>query len=110
AIVGASPSPGSLGAGLLANLERFAFRGDIHLVNSARAEINGRPWGNSTWAFPAGVDCAALAIPRAGIIDAVAGCAQRGVGGVIIYAAGFAEAGPDGVALQAEIAGIARHH
>jgi acetate---CoA ligase (ADP-forming) len=110
AIVGASPSPGSLGASLLANLQRFAFPGDIHLVSANRDEINGRPCVKSTWALPAGVDCVALAIPRAGILDAVAGCAQRGVGGVIIYAAGFAEAGPDGVALQAEIARIARDH
>ena len=110
AIVGASPSPGSLGASLLANLERFAFRGDIHLVNAGRQEINGRPCVNSTAALPAGVDCAALAIPRAGILDALAGCAKRGVGGVIIYAAGFAEAGPDGGALQAELARVARDH
>jgi acyl-CoA synthetase (NDP forming) len=110
AIVGASPSPGSLGAGLLANLERFAFRGDIHLVNAGRQEISGRPCVKSTSALPAGVDCAALAIPRAGILDAVAGCAARGVGGVIIYAAGFAEAGADGSALQAELARVARDH
>src|SRR3954447_17112269 len=110
AIVGASPAPGSPGAGLLANLQRFAFRGDIHLVSANRDEINGRPCVKSTSALPAGVDCVALAIPRAGILDAVAGCAQRGVGGVIIYAAGFAEAGPDGVALQAEIARIAGNH
>jgi acyl-CoA synthetase (NDP forming) len=110
AIVGASPSPGSLGAGLLANLERFAFGGDIHLVNAGRAEINGRPCVQSTTALPAGVDCAALAIPRAGILDAVAGCAARGVGGVIIYAAGFAEAGAEGGALQAELARVARDH
>ncbi len=96
AIVGASPTPGSLGASLLANLERFGFRGDIHLVSATRSEINGRPCVNSTSALPEGVDCAVLAIPRAGILDAVAGCAQRGVGGVIIFAAGFAEAGPDG--------------
>src|SRR5580704_3865825 len=110
AIVGASPSPGSLGAGLLANLERFAFGGDIHLVNAGRAEIGGRPCVASTSALPAGVDCAALAIPRAGILDAVAGCAERGVGGVIIYAAGFAEAGAEGGALQAELARVARDH
>ncbi|HEY6254732.1 MAG TPA: CoA-binding protein, partial [Xanthobacteraceae bacterium] len=110
AIVGASPSAGSLGASLLANLERFAFRGDIHLVNASRAEINGRRCVNSTRALPADVDCAVLAIPRAGILDAVAGCAARGVGGVIIYAAGFAEAGPDGRGLQAEIARIAQAH
>jgi acetate---CoA ligase (ADP-forming) len=110
AIVGASPSPGSLGAGLLANLRRFGYRGDVHLVNAGRAEIDGRPCLPSTAALPAGVDCAALAIPRAGILDAVAGCAARGVGGVVIYAAGFAEAGAEGAALQAELARIARDH
>ncbi len=108
AIVGASPSPGSLGASLLANLERFAFGGDVHLVNAGRREIDGRPCVNSTSALPMGIDCAAIAIPRAGILEAVAGCAERGVGGVIIYAAGFAEAGPDGGALQAELARLAR--
>ena len=65
---------------------------------------------NSTADLPEGVDCAVLAIPRAGVLDAVEGCAARGVGGVIIFAAGFAEAGPDGRALQAEIARIAREH
>ena len=110
AIIGASPSPGSLGASLLANLERFAFRGDIHLVNASRQEINGRPCVNSAFALPESIDCAVLAIPQAGILDAVKGCAARGVGGVIIYAAGFAEAGPAGAAQQAEIARIAHHH
>jgi acyl-CoA synthetase (NDP forming) len=110
AIVGASPSPGSLGAGLLANLRRFDFRGDIHLVNAGRSEIDGRACLSSTLALPAGVDCAALAIPGAGVLDAVAGCARQGVGGVIIYAAGFAEAGSEGGALQAELARIARDH
>lgn len=110
AIVGASPTPGSLGQSLLANLDRFGFRGDIHLVSATRGEIDGRVCVNSTSALPAGVDCAVLAIPRAGIVDAVTGCAQRGVGGVVIFAAGFAEAGPDGVALQVEIARIARIH
>jgi acyl-CoA synthetase (NDP forming) len=110
AVVGASPSPGSLGAGLLANLERFDFRGEIHLVSPSRAEINGRPCLAATTALPAGVDCAVLAIPGAGVRDAVAGCARRGVGGVIIYAAGFAEAGPDGNALQNELARIGRDH
>lgn len=107
AIVGASSSPGSLGASLLTNLKRFAYRGEIHLVNASRAEIDGQPCVSSTAALPAGVDCAVLAIPRGGIRDAVEGCAARGVGGVIVYAAGFAEAGPPGRELQAEIACIA---
>jgi acyl-CoA synthetase (NDP forming) len=110
AIVGASPTPGALGQSLLANLERFAFAGDLHLVSATRSEIGGRPCLKSTSELPDGVDCATLAIPRAGILDAVKGCAARGVGGVIIYAAGFAETGPEGQKLQAEIAGIARDH
>jgi acetate---CoA ligase (ADP-forming) len=110
AIVGASPTPGSLGASLLANLERFEFSGNIHLVSASRTEINGRPCLKSSAALPEGVDCAALAIPRAGILESVSGCAARGVGGVIIYAAGFAEAGPDGMTLQAELARVARDH
>ena len=41
AIVGASPTPGSLGGSVFANLERFGFTGEIHLINPNRAEING---------------------------------------------------------------------
>src|SRR5262245_19249194 len=110
AIVGATPTPGALGQSLLANLERFAFQGDIHLVSATRSEIGGRRCVKSTAELPEGVDCATLAIPRAGILDAVKGCAKRGVGGVIIYAAGFAETGPEGQKLQAEIARIAADH
>jgi acyl-CoA synthetase (NDP forming) len=110
AVVGASPVPGSLGAGVLANLERFRFGGDVHLVNARRAEINGRPCVNATSALPEGVDCAVLAIPQSGVLDAVAGCAARGVGGVIVFAAGFAEAGLEGMALQAEISRVACAH
>jgi acyl-CoA synthetase (NDP forming) len=110
AIVGASASPGALGASLLANLERFAFRGDIHLVNASRAQIGSRACMNSTAALPAGVDCAVFAIPSEGVREALDGCAARGVGGVVIYAAGFAEAGPAGKGLQAELACIAQAH
>jgi acyl-CoA synthetase (NDP forming) len=110
AVVGASVTPGALGAAVLGNLDRFGFAGDIHLVNANRKEINGKPCLASTADLPPGVDCAVLAIPRAGILDAVKGCAARGVGAVIIFSAGFAEAGPDGHALQEEIARIARDH
>ncbi len=108
AIAGASPTPGSLGGSVLANLERFGFTGEIHLINPNRAEINGRPCLKSTADLPDGVDCAVLAIPRSGVLDAMKGCAARRVGGVVIFSAGFAEAGPEGRAQQDELARIAR--
>src|SRR5690606_678799 len=107
AIVGASPSPGALGAGVLATLERFAYAGEIHRINARRSDIDGRPCLKSPADLPMGVDVAVLAIPRAGILDAVKACAARGVGGVVVYAAGFAEAGAEGRALQDELARVA---
>jgi acyl-CoA synthetase (NDP forming) len=108
AIAGASPTPGSLGGSVLANLERFGFSGDIHLINPNRAEINGRPCLKSTADLPEGVDCVLLAIPRAGVQTAMQDCAARKVGGVVIFSAGFAETGADGRARQDELARIAR--
>ncbi len=51
-----------------------------------------------------------LAIPGAGVLDAVAACARRGVGAAIVFAAGFAEGGPEGRAAQQELGRIARAH
>jgi acetate---CoA ligase (ADP-forming) len=110
AIVGASPTPGALGAAVLANLERAGYRGDIHLINPKRAEINGRACKPSIDELPMGVDCAVLAIPHAAVLESVRACARRGVGGVIIFSAGFAEGGDAGRAEQEEIARIAREH
>jgi acyl-CoA synthetase (NDP forming) len=107
AIVGASPTPGSLGASVFGNLRRMGFAGAIHLINPNRPEIAGRPCLASARDLPFGVDCAVLAVPRAAVLDAVRDCAARGVGGVIIYAVGFAEDGPEGLAEQQEIARIA---
>jgi len=110
AIVGASPTPGALGAAVLENLERAGYAGDIHLINPKRAEINGRPCKPIIDELPMGVDCAVLAIPHAAVLESVRACARRGIGGVIIFSAGFAEGGEEGRAEQAEIARIAREH
>ena len=107
AIIGASATPGSLGASVLGNLERQRYVGEIHLVNPNRAEINGRPCVASALDLPPGIDCAVLAVPRAAVLQAVRDCAARNIGGVIIYAVGFAESGPEGLTQQQEIARIA---
>jgi acyl-CoA synthetase (NDP forming) len=110
AIVGASANPGALGASVLANLERAEYSGDIHLINPKRDEINGRPCLKSVDDLPGGVDCAVLAIPRVAVLDSVRACALRGVGGVVIFSAGFAEGGEEGRVEQQEIARIAHEH
>ncbi len=110
AIVGASPTPSSFGASVLANLENAGFSGELYLINPRRSEIHGRPCLPSIDALPQGVDCAVLAIPRASVLEGVAACGRRGVGGVIIFSAGFAESGAEGRAEQEKLAAIAHDH
>jgi len=107
AIVGASDKPGALGASVLANLERRGFSGEIHLVNPKRAEIGGRRCVATVDDLPEGIDVAVVAIPRAGVLEVVHALAGRRVGAAIVFSAGFAEDGPQGLADQQEIARIA---
>lgn len=107
AIIGASDKPGALGASVLANLERQGFAGAIHLVNPKRTEIRGRACVASVDDLPEGIDAAVLAIPRAGVLDAIRGLARRKAGAAVIFSAGFAEDGAAGLADQQEIARIA---
>ena len=108
AVVGASDKPGALGAMVISNLERNGFTGEIYPINPNRAMIGNRQCLASIDALPGGVDVAVLAIPRAGVLDAVRALCARDVGAAIIFAAGFAEGGPEGAVEQAEIARLAQ--
>ncbi|WP_420383894.1 acetate--CoA ligase family protein [Novosphingobium sp.] len=107
AVVGASDKPGALGATLITNLDRAGFAGTIYPINPKRDAIGARPCLTSVADLPPGVDVAVLAIPRPAVIDTVRALAERGVGAAIVFSAGFAEDGPQGLAEQAEIARIA---
>ena len=100
AIVGISPEPSSAGFLALRTLEDFEYRGTVHLVSRNRSEVAGRSCVRSIDDLPEGVDAAMLFIPRVAIADAVAACARRGIGGVVIFAAGFGEAGGEWQAAQ----------
>jgi acetate---CoA ligase (ADP-forming) len=107
AIVGASPTAGSLGAGVLANLARFRFGGSLHLVNPRYDRIGERPCARSIPELPDGIDCAVLAIPQTHVVETVRACAEKKMGGLIVLAGGFAEAGEQGKRAQEQIAAIA---
>lgn len=108
AVVGASDKPGALGTTLLSNLDANGFAGEIYPINPKRESLGGRACLPGIEALPDGVDAAVLAIPRSGVLDAVKALAARKVGGVVIFAAGFAEGGAEGLAEQREIARIAQ--
>lgn len=108
AILGASPERGSIGGGVLANLEDFGYRGEIHLVSRSRDSINGRPCVKSIADLPRGVDVAVLIVPFAAIRASVVDCIAQGVGAIVVYTSGFAEASDEGRRQQEELADLCR--
>ncbi len=100
AIVGASADPRSFGGFVLANLVQFGYSGVIHLVSRGSAEINGLPCVSSIDQLPRAIDLAVLAIPEAGVLDAVRALGALNTAAAVLFASGYAEAGEAGVAKQ----------
>jgi acetate---CoA ligase (ADP-forming) len=88
-IVGASPKSGSFGERVLANLA--GFEGAVYLVNSRYDEIGGKRCYPSLAALPENPDCVAVVAPRDAVEAIVVEAARLRVGGVILYASGYAE-------------------
>jgi acyl-CoA synthetase (NDP forming) len=110
AVIGASDRHGALGSTLLNNLVQYDFAGDIYPVNPKRDELLGLKVYHTVGDLPEGIDCAVLAIPRPFVLDTVRQLAQRGCGAVVIYSAGFSEAGEEGMKEQLELGVIAAEY
>jgi len=108
AIVGASAEPGSIGGAVLGNLERCGYQGGIHLVSRRVKEINGRPCVPTIDDLPDGIDAAVLVVPQPAVVEAVAACGRRQIGGAVVFASGFAEVGDSGRAEQELLVRTAR--
>jgi acyl-CoA synthetase (NDP forming) len=110
AVIGASDRHGALGATLLSNLVKYEFHGEIYPVNPKRDELLGLKVYHSVEELPQGIDCAVLAIPRDFVLGTVKSLGEKGCGAVVIYSAGFSEAGEEGMRDQQELARIASEH
>ncbi len=104
AVVGVSRERGGIGAEIFHNLIAAGFNGPVYPINP-RAE-----WVQSVKAYasvtdvPGDIDLAVITTPAAtvrGIIDA---CAAKGVKGVVVISAGFAEGGADARTQQLDLA------
>ncbi len=110
AVVGASDNASSIGGAPLHLLDRFGYRGDVYPVNQGRDHIGGRACFRSIDDLPFGVDAAILVIPKTAILSAIEAASRRGIGGVIVFASGFAEVDEEGAQEQRVIAEFALRH
>jgi acetyltransferase len=60
--------------------------------------------------IPSNFDLAVFFVPAPNLPDVIRQCAEKGVRGIIIESAGFAEVGPEGRRLQEECVALARMH
>lgn len=108
AVIGASRTEGSIGNELLQNLRRAGFQGPVWPVNPHADEVGGTPAVPTVLDIDQDVDLAVVAVPAGEVARVVEECGRKGVHGVVVVTAGFAEAGPDGAALEAEVLRAAR--
>lgn len=79
---------------------RLGFAGEIWVVNPRPLAIEGTRWFADIDQLPEAPDASFLAVNREATVDMVARLAARGAGGAVCFAAGYAEVGADGAALQ----------
>jgi acyl-CoA synthetase (NDP forming) len=89
------------------NCLEAGFAGDVWTVNPNYDQLGGQPCVATVADLPEAPDAAFVAVPREATVDVVRQLATLGAGGAVCYAAGFAEVGGKGAALQGELVAAA---
>lgn len=108
AVIGASGSPDKIGGKPVQYLKEMGYTGRLLPINPKSDEIQGVPAYKSILDAPGPVDLAIVAVPAALAEQALKDCVTAGVKSVVMFSAGFAEIGGEGVAAQERLKAIAR--
>jgi acetate---CoA ligase (ADP-forming) len=103
AVVGASESPDSWAPEIERSLRHLGFDGELFPVNPKYDRVWDRPCLSSIGDLPEGVDLVVFVVPARVVVRMIDDCGARGVKGIMVVSSGFAEAGEEGRALQAEL-------
>ncbi|WP_051419511.1 acetate--CoA ligase family protein [Paracoccus pantotrophus] len=108
AVIGASPKEGAFGNRLLTNLLDQSGT-PVDLVNGRYDRIGDAPCYPGIAALPEVPDLAILATAQSAVEEVLVECAEAGVRGALLFAAGYAETGrPDRIAAQQRLTALAR--
>jgi acyl-CoA synthetase (NDP forming) len=103
AMIGASGDPRKWGFAMLRNLINGGFEGRIYPVNREAEELGGLKVYRSVSEIPEVPDLACIVVPPPAVVPVIKECIARGVKAGVVITAGFAELGPEGSRLQAEM-------
>jgi acyl-CoA synthetase (NDP forming)/GNAT superfamily N-acetyltransferase len=108
AVIGASAEPTKLGHAVLLNLLRAGFTGPVYPVNPDTRSVQGVRSYASVTDIPDQVDLAVVTVPAASVAEVVEACRAKGVHGLVVMTAGFADAGESGASAQRHMVALAR--
>src|SRR5512139_1001563 len=108
AVIGATERTGALGRLPVTYLQRYGYRGRILPINPSAETILDLPAYPSLRVAPGPVDLALVMVAAERVPDAIDDCTAAGVPVAVVMSSGFAEAGPEGKALQDEVVRRAR--
>ena len=108
AVIGAGRQRGGLGHEAFRNVLAGGFDGPAYPVNPSAPYVLSVRTYPTILDIPDEVDLAVIAVPAPEVLAVVHQCAEKGVKGVVIISAGFAETGDDGAALQRKVVEVAR--
>ncbi|MFZ5774938.1 MAG: acetate--CoA ligase family protein [Thermodesulfobacteriota bacterium] len=108
AVVGASRTPGKVGHDIVANLLAGGFSGRVVPVNPSASAILGLPCAASMKAIGQPVDLTIIVVPRPLVLEAVRDALDARTGAIVLITAGFKETGPEGAALEQQVAELCR--
>ncbi|MEV6583175.1 acetate--CoA ligase family protein [Streptomyces sp. NPDC051582] len=108
AVVGASDDPAKYGHAVASQALRAPARRPVHLVNRRGGTVLGKAAAPSLVAIGEPVELVVISVPGAGFEAAVDEALACGAKAIVGITAGFAEAGPEGLARQQAVAARVR--
>lgn len=102
AIVGASEK-GLYTAGILADLQRYGYRGQIYPINPRRDQVGGLPCYADLNALPEVPALVIIVVGRDKVLGVIEQCIALGVPAALIISAGFGESDAEGKALEQQL-------
>jgi len=110
AVIGASRRQGTIGNKLFHNILHQEFNGVVYPVNPNAEVVASVKAYPSVLDIPGEVDLAVVIVPAEIAQQVVEQCGRKGVRGIVVISAGFAESGAEGIDRQERLLEIARSY
>ncbi len=110
AVIGASRDDSSIGGRLFRNLLVTSFAGPLYPINPSAEYVHSVNAYPTVRDVPGPVDLAFITVPAAAVLGVLEDCGEKGVKAVVVISAGFAEGGPGGAAMEADLLAVCRRY